>query len=275
MKILQKSSNHAKALEDIQKYENSLDQRRALPHNVLPPIQETLMYNNPDVDIHRTWSTDRLKYYKDYDRLEIFKEAVCKCIAEVRGHLKVSTLEQVFGVQSTDGHDNNGDKDNEDIEEEKEEEEGTGKKVIETMTFSLQCIVRPEMEFGDFLNVLENEQRRVGRCMSELSKGVSVLTDLILSWKLASSVNINVEQDTLNIKPLAPKFDFGTAVAPPPLDEFCIHTKRRGSTGTGEKSSLFFSSYLKHPFWYVPNFFFYLYWAGYISFSQNEVRTPN
>ena len=49
--------------------------------------------------------------------------------------------------------------------------------------------------------------------MSELSKVVSVLTDLIVSGKLDSSVNMNVEQNTSSVKSLAPKFDFGTGVA--------------------------------------------------------------
>ena len=159
MKILQKSSNHTKALKGIRKFENSLDQRRALPHNVLPPIQENLMLNNPDVDMPRTWLAGGLKGYKDYDRLEIFKEAGRKCLAEVRRRLEVSTLEQVLGVQSTDDHDNNDDEDIEEEEKEEEEEEDAGEKAIETMTFSLRSIVRPEMEFSDFLNVLENEQR--------------------------------------------------------------------------------------------------------------------
>ena len=69
------------------------------------------------------------------------------------------------------------------------------------------------MNFSDFLNVLENEQRRVGSCLSELSKAVSVLTNLIVSGELSSSVDINVEHNTLDIKSLAPRFDFGTDVA--------------------------------------------------------------
>ncbi|KAG2227709.1 hypothetical protein INT45_004751 [Circinella minor] len=194
MKILKKSSNHTKATKDIGKYENFLDQRRTLPHTVLLPIQETFMLNNPNVNLSRTWLADRLKDYKDYDKLKIFKEAGHKCIAEVRGRLEVSTLEHV-------------------CEEEKKEEDSDGKKVIETMTFSLRSIVRPEMNFSDFLNVLENEQRRVGRCFSELSKAVSVLTDLIVSGELGSFVDINVEHYTLDIKSLAPRFDFGTDVA--------------------------------------------------------------
>ncbi|KAI7850804.1 hypothetical protein BDC45DRAFT_538764 [Circinella umbellata] len=98
--ILKKSSNHTKATKDIRKYENSLDQRRTLPHNVLLPIQEKYMLNNPLADLFRTWLVDRLKEYKDYDRLKIFKK------------LDVSTLEQVCGVQSNDDDDDDDDDNN-------------------------------------------------------------------------------------------------------------------------------------------------------------------
>ncbi|KAI7849613.1 hypothetical protein BDC45DRAFT_609407 [Circinella umbellata] len=128
MKILKKSSNHTKATKDIRKYENSLDQRRTLPHNVLLPIQEKFMLNNPNANLPKTWLADRLKNYKDYGRLKIFKEAGRKCIAEVRGRLEVSTLEQVCGVQSNDNDndDNNSDDNDNNIEEEEKEEEEDG-----------------------------------------------------------------------------------------------------------------------------------------------------
>ncbi|KAG2217622.1 hypothetical protein INT45_004177 [Circinella minor] len=45
----------AKAVKDTRKYENFLDQRRTLPHNVLLPIQEKLVLNNPNADLPRTW----------------------------------------------------------------------------------------------------------------------------------------------------------------------------------------------------------------------------
>ena len=49
------------------------------------------MLSSPDVNMPKAWLAGRLKVYKDYDRLEIFKEAGRKCITEILGRLEVST----------------------------------------------------------------------------------------------------------------------------------------------------------------------------------------
>ena len=232
MKILQTPSNHAKALKDIRKHENSLDQRRALPHNVLSPIQENLMLNNPDVDMSRTWLASHLKGYKDYDRLGIFKETGRKCIAEVRDRWEGSTLEQVLGVQSTDDHDTNGDKDNEDIEEEKEGEERAGKKVIETMTFFVTkyCAVR-----NGIWRFFKRYRKRTRPSWTVYVRIIQRCLGLDWSnrvWETRFFCGHKCWIRYVEYQIIGPKDWLWYWCSHP--DECCTHTKRRWPTKTGE-----------------------------------------
>ena len=101
--------------------------------------------------------------------------------------------------------------------------------------------------------------------MSELSKAVSVLTNLIVYGKFASSVEINVEKDMLNVKSLAPKFDFGTGIAT--LMDIAPISKEDDRQKLAN-SRVYFFSHILNIFSGMFPLFFYLYWTGYISFPQ-------
>ncbi|KAI8142323.1 hypothetical protein BJV82DRAFT_616331 [Fennellomyces sp. T-0311] len=194
-------------------------------------IQASILKRHP-MDVAPNWFADRIKSYKDYDRFQYFKSEGYRLHEEVQGFLDSCTWDEVMGDQDSDQEANNSDD---------QETDDEGSQVVknkdtsiretaaftETMTFSLRSILREEIAYDGFLNRLENEKLRVGRCMAQLSNGVSALTDMIASGRMARLCGTVVDDTIFDIQALVPGFDFGpearTAVhvspIPPDLDK--------------------------------------------------------
>ncbi|KAI9274746.1 hypothetical protein BDA99DRAFT_533360 [Phascolomyces articulosus] len=119
-------------------------------------------------DASTIWFSDRMKYCRNFNRIQLFKDEGIDLYAKIRKVLP--NWQDILGISSGDASSSsntNIDNDN-------------------------GSILRDEFSYQDILNTLEHEQYRVARCMSELAKGVKVLTDMIVGVQI-----------------LAPNFKFG------------------------------------------------------------------
>ncbi|KAI8141284.1 hypothetical protein BJV82DRAFT_619944 [Fennellomyces sp. T-0311] len=194
-------------------------------------IQASILKRH-SMDVAPNWFADRIKSYKDYDRFQYFKSEGYRMHEEVQGFLDSCTWDEVMGDQDSDQGANNGDDQETDDEgsqavKNKDTSMRETATFTETMTFSLRSILREEIAYDGFLNRLENEKLRVGRCMAQLSNGVSALTDMIANGRMARLCGTVVDDTIFDIQVLVPGFDFGpeakTAVhvspIPPDLDK--------------------------------------------------------
>ncbi|KAI8147509.1 hypothetical protein BJV82DRAFT_595768 [Fennellomyces sp. T-0311] len=194
-------------------------------------IQASILKRHP-MDMAPNWFADRIKGYKDYDRFQYFKSEGYRLHEEVQGFLDSCTWDEVMGYQDSDQEANNSDDQETDDEgsqavKNKDTSMRETATFTETMTFSLRSILREEIAYDGFLNRLENEKLRVGRCMAQLSNGVSALTDMIASGRMARLCGTVVDDTIFDIQALVPGFDFGpeakTSVhvspIPPDLDK--------------------------------------------------------
>ncbi|KAI8143222.1 hypothetical protein BJV82DRAFT_611848 [Fennellomyces sp. T-0311] len=194
-------------------------------------IQASILKRHP-MDVAPNWFADRIKGYKDYDRFQYFKSEGYRRHEEVQGFLDSCTWDEVTGVQDSDQEANsNDDQETDDEDSQAVKNKDTSIRVTatftETMAFSLRSILREEIAYDGFLNRLENEKLRVGRCMAQLSNGVSALTDMIANGRMARLCGTVVDDTIFDIQALVPGFDFGpeakTAVhvspIPPNLDK--------------------------------------------------------
>ncbi|KAI8139666.1 hypothetical protein BJV82DRAFT_625650 [Fennellomyces sp. T-0311] len=218
------------AFKASKKLHNKHDKRKNVPR-IYDEIQASFLKRH-SMDVAPNWFADRIKSYKDYDRFQYFKSEGYRLHEEVQGLLDSCTWDEVMGDQDSDQEANNGDDqetDDEGSQAVKNKDTSIRETVTftEAMTFSLRSILREEIAYDGFLNRLENEKLRVGRCMAQLSNGVSALTDMIASGRMARLCGTVVDDTIFDIQALVPGFDFGpeakTAVhvspIPPDLDK--------------------------------------------------------
>ncbi|KAI8145567.1 hypothetical protein BJV82DRAFT_604231, partial [Fennellomyces sp. T-0311] len=219
-----------KTVKMLEKLHNKHDKRKNVPR-IYDEIQASILKRHP-MDVAPNWFADRIKSYKDYDRFQYFKSEGYRLHEELQGFLDSCTWDEVMGYQDSDQEANNSDDretDDEGSQAVKNKDTSIRETVTftETMTFSLRSILRGEIAYDGFLNRLENEKLRVGRCMAQLSNGVSALTDMIASGRMARLCRTVVDDTIFDIQALVPGFDFGpeakTAVhvspIPPNLDK--------------------------------------------------------
>ncbi|KAI9484522.1 hypothetical protein BDB00DRAFT_855304, partial [Zychaea mexicana] len=185
-------------------------------------MQQEIIRSHPGLQISSpSWFGDRIKQYRTFDRFGYFKEEGDALIEETRSFVQICNWEQVLGHCEDDVDDGNDGK-----------EEDKASKSYETITFSLRSLLRTEIKYDDFLKDIKDEQQRVGRCISELSKAGAILTDTIVTGRAARLCGINNQQQNLDLRKLAPDFQFPPdaatviTIAPIPEDQERLDTER-------------------------------------------------
>ncbi|KAI9278579.1 hypothetical protein BDA99DRAFT_492530 [Phascolomyces articulosus] len=238
---LKASTSLEKALTSLHKHHTKHNNRRAVPR-IYTDIQNTLIKENPNLEgVNRSWFGDQVKNCPNYNQLNEFKDLGNQLIEEVRGFLEscswedvvLSHLDNVASGSKDASKDADKDVDEEDIDDDDDddvsdddddddEDSNRPKKIQETITFSLRSILRSELDYGEILSSFQKEQERVGRCLSELGKGVGLLTNKIITGDIATLFGETISSSQVDLQALAPEFDFGSntkttvAVAPIP-----------------------------------------------------------
>ncbi|KAI8141377.1 hypothetical protein BJV82DRAFT_618951 [Fennellomyces sp. T-0311] len=190
-----------KAVKMLEKLHDKHDKRKNVPR-IYDEIQASILKRHP-MDVAPNWFADLIKSNKDYDRFQYFKSEGYRLHEEVQGFLDSCTWDEVMGYQDSDQEANN--KDDQETDDE-------GSQAVKNKDISIRET---------------NEKLRVGRCMAQLSNGVSVLTDMMASGRMARLCGTVVDDTIFDIQALVPGFDFGpeakTAVhvspIPPDLDK--------------------------------------------------------
>ncbi|KAI7856211.1 hypothetical protein BDC45DRAFT_534089 [Circinella umbellata] len=219
-----------KALSTLDNLQKDHNKRKTLPKGILDLIQNNILREYPHLHVALSWFADRIKEYKDYNRVGVYKEEGNHLIEEVRQYLKIKEWDDVFGEykneQIDSGSGSSGSsssssaqkiiEEDDEYSEDDEDDNNNNKKnnkpvkITETITFSLRSILREELDYTDYLKRITKEQERVARCFVQLSNATKVLTELIVKGEAANVCGVEVQQNTFDFKKLAGNFDFGT-----------------------------------------------------------------
>ncbi|KAI9251913.1 hypothetical protein BDA99DRAFT_185602 [Phascolomyces articulosus] len=235
---LKASTSLEQALTALQKYHTKHSNRRAVPR-IYTDIQNTLIKENPNLEgVNRSWFGDQVKNCPNYNQPNEFKDLGNQLIEEVRGFLEscswenvvLSHLDNVASGSKDSSKDANKYVDEEDIDDDDDvsdddddddDDSNRPKKIQETITFSLRSILRSELDYDEILFSFQKEQERVGKCLSELGKGVDLLTNKIITGDIATLFGETITSSQVDLQGLAPEFDFGsntkTTVAVSPI----------------------------------------------------------
>ncbi|KAI8140414.1 hypothetical protein BJV82DRAFT_217364 [Fennellomyces sp. T-0311] len=230
---------------NLNNYEERHNNARALP-KFFNSMSDTIAARHPNIlDLSKEWFSDRLKSYKDYDRLGYFRSQGSSYIEGVRKTLDTST-DEIWKCMATrflggandgcDIDDTAAGDDSDPSNEESSSDEGSSSdeddasdndggssengdsgakdvktkrsKESRTVTFTLRSILHPEVNHDEFLTTVLHEQKRVAECMDGLSVAVAKLTELIADGSAAKIYGVQVEKLEFDIKNVAPQFDF-------------------------------------------------------------------